>query len=270
MQLKLKETIGFISKKTAFKPEIMLILGSGFGSVAKGIDIESNFPFQEIPYFQKTSVQTHQGRLILGRFHKKKVMVMQGRYHIYEGFSASEVAYPVMVAAELGAKILISTNLAGGINRKLKVGDFMIIKDHLNFSYDNPLRGLKNTKGEISFVDMHAAYSPHLIRLVKRAAERLKIKLHAGALAYLSGPNFETPAEVAFLRKTGVDAVGWSIVPEVLMARYLGMDVLGISCISDITDAHSRVSLNIKEIFAVGLKKAEQLHTLLSGFLGLL
>jgi len=270
IQEKCLEAVRFIKKNTKVRPEILIILGSGLGELANKIDRASSLSYSQIPHFKNTGVWTHKGELIFGALSGKKIMIMQGRTHVYEGHSAAEVAFPVMAASGLGAKMLINTNLSGGISKNFNIGEFMLISDHINLSGHNPLIGFKNLRGRTSFVDMCEAYSPRLLSLMQKAASRLKIKLHKGVLAYLTGPSFETPAELRFLKSIGTHAVGWSIVPEVIMARSLGMEVLGISCISDLSDPDRPLPVNLEGIFKVGIKKSKELHALLAEFLRIL
>jgi purine-nucleoside phosphorylase len=195
------------------------------------------------------------------------VMALQGRVHLYEGYSAYEAAYPIRVAAQLGAKIFIGTNLSGGISPSLRVGDFMAVTDHINFSGQNPLIGVRNDKGEVPFLDMTWAYDRALLRVLKKAAAKARVGLKQGVLAYLPGPVFETPAELLFLRKAGASAVGWSLVPEVIMARHARMRVCALVCISDITNPADPRPVDVDEIFATGARSADTLSAVLSGFL---
>lgn len=267
MDNKILKTVRFLKHRVKFSPEVLIILGSGFSRASDIIYQQLALRYEDIPYFHKTTVQTHKGRLIFGKISGRPVMVMEGRLHSYEGLSLQEVVYPVRVAAKLGAREIITTNLAGGINKNFRVGDFMVIKDHINLSCDNPLIGYKAPRER--FVDMFDAYSPKLISLAKKAARRVQIRLRQGVLIYLTGPNFETLAELKFLKAIGADVVGWSVVPEVLAARQENMEVLGISCISDISwpDRYSKV--NIDKIFQVGLDRAQDLARLIRAYLEL-
>lgn len=267
MRKRIKETIRVIRRKTDMRPEALIILGSGLGSIGDRAHAEVSFRYEDIPYFKKTSVPTHKGILIFGRLSAKKVMLMQGRFHLYEGYKLSEVTYPVEVAAKLGVKLLITISLAGGINANFRLGDFVLVRDHLNLSGDNPLIGFKNQKDKIPFVDMYAAYSLRLIQLLKQTTRDLGLRLKEGVLAHLTGPSFETPAELRFLKLAGADAVGWSMVPEVIVARALGMEVLGILCISDLANPNQPRPVNLNEIFKVGLERADALYRLLAAFL---
>jgi purine-nucleoside phosphorylase len=265
-QKKIKKTINFLHRRVSFSPEILIILGSGLGGATEGINVKTVLPYAEIPYFKKTTVLTHKGSLIFGNFAGKKIIVMQGRFHLYEGHSVDEVVYPIMVAATLGVKILITTNLSGGINKEFKVGDFMVVRDHINLSGVNPLVGFKNNRGQVDFLDMFNAYSPRLAGLLRSTALKLKIKLREGILAFLTGPNFETTAELRFLRTIGADAVGWSLVPEVIMARRMGMEVLAISCISDLAYPDNSGAIDLSHVFHTGIKQAGLLRQLLFKF----
>jgi purine-nucleoside phosphorylase len=267
MESSLLNTVRFIRNQTETIPEALIILGSSLGKVADKIDFNNRIPFQNIPHFTKTRAPTHAGNLVFGRIADKEVMIMQGRYHVYEGFSIADTTYPVCMAAELGVKKLITTNLSGGINEDLNVGDFMTVEDHINLSGVNPLVwDLNKIPGY--FTDMYKAYSPYLIRLLENTASELSVPLQKGVLAYLTGPNFETKAELKMLKILGADAVGWSIVPEVLVARRYGMDVLGLACISDTSNPEKYGPIKLKELYEIGLKKADLLFSLLEGLIG--
>lgn len=271
MDVSLHETTSFLRKNTSVSPEIVILLGSGLGAIAQSCTkVDAPIPYKDIPHFKSTGVQTHEGLAVFGTWHDKRVMVLQGRVHLYEGYSAYEAAYPIRVAAHLGAKLLIGTNLSGGIAGTLGVGDLMAVTDHINLSGQNPLIGLRNDKGEIPFLDMSSAYDRPLLTSLKAAASKAKVVLKQGVLAYLPGPVFETPAELRFLKKAGAAAVGWSLVPEVIMARHERMRVCALACISDITNpAHPR-PVNVADIFSTGSGKAQTLSRLLSAFVSAL
>ncbi len=266
MENNLSDTVRFIRNQTEIIPEILIILGSSLGKVAEKIDFNNRIPFQNIPHFTRTRAPMHAGNLVFGRIADKEVMIMQGRYHVYEGLAIADTTYPVCMAAELGVKRLITTNLSGGINKDLNVGDLMIVEDHINLSGVNPLVwDLNKIPGD--FTDMYKAYSPNLIRLLGKAASELSVPLQRGVLAYLTGPNFETRAELRMLKILGADAVGWSMVPEVLVARRYGMDVLGLSCISDISDPDRFDVVNLEMLYKAGFDKTDSLFSLLEGFI---
>ena len=260
------ETLKFIRNQIKISPDILIILGSGFGSVAENIDIKISIPYKDIPYFKKTTAHTHAGNLVFGKISGKNVIVMQGRFHVYEGYEVSQTTYPVRIAAELGAKKLISTSLAGGINEIFNIGDFMVIEDHLNLSGVNPL--IWDLQEPVRrYTDMYEAYNPSLIKLIENVAFELSIPLRKGVFAYLTGPNFETRAELKMLKILGADVVGWSLVPEVMEARKYEMDVLGLVCISDISNPDKFGPVNLKKIYQTGFKKTATLFSLLKNFI---
>ena len=231
----MQDSLNFIKSKinnTVEVPEIAIILGSGLGDIADQVDGIS-ISYSDIPGFKTSSVQGHAGRLIIGKLSSRNVIVMQGRFHYYEGHTMQEVILPVRVMKLLGADKLVVTNAAGGVNLNFKPGDLMLISDHLNLTGQNPLIG-KNL-GELGprFVDMSYAYNKDLLNIADKIADDLGIKIQKGIYAALSGPTYETPAEIRMLRTLGADAVGMSTVPEVIAANHMGMKVLGISCITN-------------------------------------
>ncbi len=229
----MENTLEFIKEKTKdFRPEIGIILGSGLGEFA---DEHCDYAllYTEIPDFIKSTVQGHKGRLVFAEIDGKRVVMMQGRNHFYEGHSMSEITYPVKVMKKLGVKTLILTNAAGAVNENFKPSDLMLITDHINFMGTNPLIGPNDgTLGE-RFPDMSEIYKKDLIKIAESCAEKLGIKLQHGVYFASSGPSYETPAEIKMARIMGADAVGMSTVPEAIVANYCGMKVLGISCISN-------------------------------------
>ncbi len=229
----MKETIRYIESYIKdFKPETGIILGSGLGELAdEYCDIAISY--NDIPNFIKSTVKGHKGRLVFAKIAGRKVVMMQGRNHFYEGHTMSEITYPVKVMKKLGVKNLILTNAAGGINKDFKAGDLMLITDHINFMGANPLVGRNDdTLGE-RFPDMTEIYKKYLIELAKKCAADLNISLKEGIYFANSGPSYETPAEIRMASILGADAVGMSTVPEAIVANYCGLNVLGISCISN-------------------------------------
>lgn len=239
MKKKATEAVQYIRERTKLKPNIGIILGSGLGKLAKTISIAKSIRYDNIPHFPTSTVEFHKGRLILGTLKNKRIVAMQGRFHYYEGYSAKEIALPVLVMKLLGIKTLIVSNASGGLNPDLMAGDLMLVKDHINLIPDNPLRGKNDPKLGPRFSDMYDCYNRKLITLAERVARELKIPLKKGVYVAAPGPNLETNAEYRFLRIIGADAVGMSTVPEVLMARYLKIKVLGISVITDMGIADS-------------------------------
>ena len=210
-------TAALIARRCSLRPTLGIILGSGFGPVAEAVEVEKDFAYRDLPGFPVGSVAGHHGRLRLGRWHGVPVAVLQGRAHFYEGFSLEEVTFGTRVLAGLGVQTLLVTNAAGGIQPKLRPGDFMALSDHLNFMGANPLRG-PELPGLPRFVDLTRAYDPELRTLLKRAAKVAGAKLREGVYLAVSGPSYETPAEIRAFARWGADAVGMSTVPEVIVA----------------------------------------------------
>ncbi len=230
----IEESAQFIREKVPFTPSIGIILGTGLGALVDEMEIDRVIPYEEIPHFPVSTVETHKGNLVLGHIADKPVVVMQGRFHYYEGYDLKQVTFPVRVMKRLGAQVLLVSNAAGGMNRNMKRGDLMLITDHINLLGDNPLRGPNDPELGPRFPDMSEAYDRELRELALRIALENGIYLHQGVYVALSGPNLETPAEYRFLITIGADAVGMSTVPEVIVARHAGMRVFGISCITDL------------------------------------
>lgn len=242
------ETIRFIEGKiNGLKPEIGIILGSGLGELAdEYCDIA--IPYSEIPGFIKSTVKGHKGRLVFADICGRKVVMMQGRNHFYEGHSMQEITYPVKVMKKLGVKTLILTNAAGAVNESYKPSDLMILKDHINCMGSNPLIGPNDdTLGE-RFPDMSEVYKKDLRELAERCARELSIDVKEGVYLANSGPCYETPSEIHMARMFGADAVGMSTVPEAIVANYCGMRVLGISCISNAASSHDGDRLSHAEV----------------------
>ncbi|MGJ9382438.1 purine-nucleoside phosphorylase [Salipaludibacillus sp. CF4.18] len=229
----IKDAKEYIEKQLVSKPSIGLILGSGLGMLAEEIESPIHIPYQEIPGFPTSTVTGHKGQLVIGELQGKTVVAMQGRFHYYEGYSMDLVTLPVRVMKAIGVEQLIVTNAAGGINETFEPGNLMIIKDHLNMFGDNPLIGSNNDELGVRFPDMSQAYTAELVQLAHQVAKDMNFKVQEGVYVGNTGPTYETPAEIHMLRTLGGDAVGMSTVPEVIVARHSDMNVLGISCISN-------------------------------------
>ena len=227
-----QEAADYLSSRIIGHPETAIILGSGLGSLADQIEEAVVIPYAEIPHFMHSTATGHKGNLICGKLGKKQVLAMQGRFHYYEGYSMQQVTFPIRVMKLLGIKNLLVSNAAGGINNTFKVGDMMIIRDHINMM-PNPLIGPNNELFGTRFPDMTRAYDRDFIRLVEEIADSLQIRLKTGVYVGLTGPSFETPAEYAFYGKVGGDAIGMSTVPEVIVARHAGIRVFGMSVITN-------------------------------------
>lgn len=230
---KVKETTKFIKEKMNINPKIGIILGSGLGNLADIIKEKQEIDYKDIPNFPESTVKGHKGKLVLGKINGIEILAMQGRFHYYEGYSMKEVTYPLFCMKELGIEKIIVSNAAGGINRSFEQGDLMIITDHINLFGDNPLIGKNDERFGPRFCDMSEPYSYDLIDKAKNIAKDLCINYKKGVYVGVTGPYYETAAEIRFLSTIGADAVGMSTVPEVIAANYLGMNVLGISVITN-------------------------------------
>ncbi len=265
-----KESKEFLEAKLAgFKPEVALVVGSGLGGVAETIAKPVTIPYADIPHFPQPTVAGHAGQMIFGELSGKRLVVLSGRFHFYEGRSMAEIVYPIHVVDALGAKILIVTNAAGAINPNFNPGDLMIIEDHINFLGANPLIGLRENGG-IKFLDMTAAYSTRLREKLDAAAEKAQVLLRRGVYLACPGPSYETPAEIKAFAWLGADAVGMSTVPEVIMARYHNLEVAGLSCITNLAAGISSRKLSHEEVLEVGKAAQTKLAKLLTEFVGML
>lgn len=230
----IKETATFIQSKISFTPDIGIILGTGLGGLVEQIDIKHVLSYEDIPNFRLSTVEGHSGKLIFGLLSGKKVVVMQGRFHYYEGYTLQEVTFPVRVMKFLGIQQLFVSNASGGMNPNFEVGDLMVITDHINFIGSNPLIGPNVPELGPRFPDMSEVYDSTLVDRVKEIAVKNSIKLQEGVYLGLSGPTFETPAEYKMLRIWGADTVGMSTVPEVIVARHMSITCFAISIITDL------------------------------------
>lgn len=248
MNKKISEAKLFIETNLTEKPEIGLILGSGLGILGDKADKQKIIDYSDIPNFPVSTIEGHKGRFIFGEISGRKVAIMQGRFHYYEGYDMREVVFPVWVMKSLEIDKLIVTNAAGGINTDYKPGDLMLIKDHINFMGKNPLIGPNLCNMGTRFPDMSDAYSNRLRDLIKNISYKLNIPIREGVYAAMTGPAYETPAEIRMLRIMGADAVGMSTVPEVIAANHAGMEVAGISCITNMAAGVLDKPLNHEEV----------------------
>lgn len=230
---RIQETADYLKGKVHTLPEIAIILGTGLGKLGEEIAERQEFAYKDIPNFPVSTVAGHNGKLIFGKLGGKNVMAMQGRFHYYEGYSMQEVTFPIRVMRELGVETLFVSNASGGTNPDYKVGDLMIITDHINYFPEHPLRGQNFTYGP-RFLDMHEAYDKELIRRADAIAAEKGIEVRHGVYIGTQGPTYETPSEYKLFHLFGVDAVGMSTVPEVIVARHCGIRVFGISVITDL------------------------------------
>jgi len=244
----IQESVRYIRSLISIESEIGLILGSGLGVVATNIEEGTIIPFEKVPNFPKSTVEGHKGELVFGRLNGRSVIVMNGRFHMYEGYDPELTAFPIRVMKELGVKTLIVTNAAGGLNPEYKPGDLMLISDHLNLTGRNPLIGPNESQVGVRFPDMSEPYSIRLREIIKKTAKEYGIPLREGVYTGVLGPSYETPAEVRMLRIIGGDAVGMSTVSEVIAANHAGIEVLGISCISNMASGIQESPLSHSEV----------------------
>src|SRR6476619_4721159 len=257
-----------IRSRISVEPRIALVLGSGLGGFADDFEEAVRIPYEDIPGFVRSTAQGHAGQLVIGKIDSVPVLAMQGRVHYYEGYSLEEVTFAVRTFGLLGVKTLVLTNAAGGINVQLTQGALMVISDHVNLMGVNPLRGPNDERFGPRFPDMSAVYSPELQELVIDEARAVGVEVRRGIYGGLSGPSYETPAEIHLLRTLGADAVGMSTVPEAIVARHMGVEVLGISCINNMAAGVLPQPVNHEEVIETGKRVAGQFIALLEGILG--
>jgi len=239
----------FILSKTKLRPQISLVLGSGLGAFADEFATPTKIPYKKIANFPQSTAIGHAGQLVIGKVGEIPVVGMQGRVHLYEGYSAKQVAFPMRVFNQMGIKAVILTNAAGGINLKYSQGALVAIRDHINLQGANPLIGPNDDRFGPRFPDMTRAYDPEFRRFVAEEGKKLKLNLHEGVYLALAGPNYETPAEIHAFRTLGADLVGMSTVPEVLAARHSAIRVLGISCVTNMAAGITGAPLTAEEVF---------------------
>jgi purine-nucleoside phosphorylase len=245
---KVNEAAKYIEKHIGETPKVAIVLGSGLGGIAEEVENKKSIPYEEIPNFPISTAPGHKGELVFGKLHGKSAVLMNGRFHYYEGYSMKEVVFPIRVFQLLGVEILAVTNAAGGINPDFEVGVPMIITDHINLMGDNPLLGPNVDEWGPRFPDMSNAYDKDLRKLALEVAKELGIKVYEGVYVGVAGPNFETAAEYRMLRRMGADAVGMSTVPEVIAAVHGGIKVLGLSAITDKGDPDNLKPLTAEEV----------------------
>ena len=259
----IQEACAKIRTQTKFVPEIAIILGTGLGNLAKKIKPEFEIDYAKIPHFPVSTVQSHAGKLLLGTLAGKKVAAMEGRFHFYEGYSMGQVTFPVRVLKELGAKILVVSNASGGLNLGYRKGEIILIEDHINFMGANPLIGPNDERLGPRFPDMSAPYSARLVQITEEAAKKQKLSVRRGVYVGVSGPNLETRAEYRMMRAFGADLVGMSTIPEVIVGVHMGMEILGLSVVTDICDPDHLSPVDIKEIIHTANEAGPKLDKLL-------
>jgi len=262
-----QETADFIASKTALKPEVGIILGSGLGALGDSLQDACAIPYGEIPHFVVSTAPGHKGRVIIGSCGGKTLLCMQGRFHYYEGYTMQQITYPVRVMKLLGIQTLILTNSCGGLNPGFDSGDLMVITDHINFMGQNPLIGANEDQFGPRFPDMTYTYSRELIAMAKQAAADNDIRLREGVYVACSGPSFETPAEIRMFQQMGGSAVGMSTVPEAIIARHCGMRLLALSCVTNPAAGIVDAPLTGEEVIETAGRAAETFIRLLTGII---
>lgn len=257
----------FLLSQTPFRPKIGLVLGSGLGAFADTLTDATRVPYALIPTFPRSTAIGHAGQMVIGKSGGVAVAAMQGRVHLYEGYSAREVTFPIRVFARMGIGAVVLTNAAGGINLQYQQGALVAIRDHLNLQGQNPLVGANDERFGPRFPDMSEAYSKAYLVAAQAEAKRLGITLHDGIYAALIGPSYETPAEIRYLRTIGADLVGMSTVPEVLAARHMGIKVLAISCVTNMAAGIVDQPINHEEVLVTGQKVRGMFESLLRAVL---
>ena len=262
---KIKQTAAFIKNIIQETPEFAIVLGSGLGALKNEVEAIHTLEYSEIPNFPQTTVVGHGGKLIYGNLEGKKVLMMSGRFHFYEGHDIQTVIFPFRVFHLLGIKNLIVSNAAGGVNPNFKVADIMLIDDHINMMPEHPLRGKNIDELGPRFVDMSEPYSKKMLEIAENVAAEENIKLHKGVYLALQGPTFETPAEYGMVRAVGGDAVGMSTVPEVIIAKHQGMDCFGISIITDVGGPEIAFTVSHEEVLQAADKAMPNVIKIVKG-----
>jgi purine-nucleoside phosphorylase len=259
---RIKESSNYIKKSTDIIPGIGIVLGTGWKRSAEILDSPLIFNYKDIPHFSSPSIEGHEGKLIIGKYDDSNIICLNGRLHAYEGFSMEEVVHPIRTICSLGISILIVTNAAGGINPEFSQGDYMLICDHINIMEENPLRGNYDSRIGPRFVDMSEPYSRELISIAENSLRHLDISISVkkGVYAGVNGPSYETPSEVKMLRVLGADAVGMSTIPEVIVARQMGVRVCGISCITNMAAGIKKEEISHDKVLTL-MKANEEKHS---------
>ncbi|MCX6139707.1 MAG: purine-nucleoside phosphorylase [Candidatus Kapabacteria bacterium] len=254
------EAVTAIRTTSASEPRIGVILGTGLGGLVSQVEISATIDYDDIPHFPISTVESHHGRLVFGTLNGIEIVVMQGRFHAYEGYSLQQITFPVRVLHRLGVQTLIVSNACGGMNPLYRRGDIMLIDDHINLLGDNPLIGPNDERLGPRFPDMSEPYSRRLLALAEQAALERSTKVHRGVYVAVTGPNLETRAEYRFLRTIGADVVGMSTIPENIVARHMGMEVLGLSIVTDECFPDSLEAVKLEHVLAAATK-AEPIMT---------
>lgn len=260
-----EEAMAAIRLHTQATPQVGIILGTGLGGLVKDIDIEVTIPYDALPHFPVSTVESHHGNLIFGTLAGKSIVAMQGRFHYYEGYSMQQITFPVRIMRQLGVQTLLVSNACGSMNPYFRRGGIMLMADHINLLGDNPLIGPNDDTLGPRFPDMSEPYSQRLLQLAHEVALDNRINVHEGVYVAVAGPNLETRAEYRFLRTIGADVVGMSTVPENIVARHMGIEVLGISIITDECYPEALAPVSVEEIIATAMKAEPDMTTIMKG-----
>ena len=252
----------FLSSKITSPPQIGMITGTGLGTLTEKMDVELRLPYEEIPHFPRSTIRGHRGMLICGKLSEKSVMAMAGRFHLYEGYTAREITFPIRVMSRLGIRYLFITSAAGGLNPEFEAADLMIVTDHINLTADNPLIGPNLDQFGPRFPDMAQVYDPHLIDLAKEKAMESGLSLKQGVYVGILGPSLETPAETRFLRMIGADAVGMSTVAEVIVGVHCSLKIMAIVVVTNVNLPERMKKISIEEVIATAEKAGPRLALL--------
>lgn len=265
LRKQLDETLRAIEKRTAFRPRIGLIIGSGLGALTSALRVESEFDYAELPHMPCATAPGHEGKLVLGTLETQRLAVMAGRFHYYEGYSMVQVTYPVRLIRALGAEIIILTSIVGSMNRSMSPGSLVLLSDHINLMGANPLIGPNDETMGSRFPDMSQPYDPALRHVALQVAREQELPLREGIYVAVAGPNLETRAEYRFLRQIGADVIGMSMVPEVIVARHGGLRVLAVTVVSDACIPEELKPASVEELLRVAAEAEPKLTALLTG-----
>ena len=263
---KIKASKEYIKKRTTLNPKIAIICGSGLSSIKDIIKQDNVISYSKIPYFKQSTVEGHLGELVVGKINSTDVYLLNGRIHYYEGYSMQELSYPIRVMKAIGVELLFITCAVGAINNKYNLGDIVVIKDHINFMYDNPLIGKHYNEFGARFPDMTNIYDKNIIKRVLNIAKNNKIKIHEGIYLAVSGPSYETPAEIKAYSKLGSDVVGMSLIPESIVANQMNMKIMALTYVSNKASGLSKNSLTHSEVLKIGKKASVSIEKLIKGF----
>ncbi len=264
----IKQTVSFIKKTIKIQPEIAVITGSGLSEITDIIKNKTTIPYGKIPGFMKSTVAGHKGELVFGSYNDKSIIVLNGRFHFYEGYTMKQISYPVRFLKELGVKTLIITCAAGAINKKYKIGDVIAVKDHINFTGDNPLIGEHFESFGERFPDLSSVYDKDLLKKAKTAALKNKINFHYGTYFAVKGPSYETPAEIAAFSKLGGDIIGMSLIAETITAAQANLKVLALTYVANKAAGLSKDKLTHAEVLKTGIKAGSDITKIIQSIIG--